>query len=344
MLLIKTFTTSLLVKKSIEFCANKQMFALEAIREIFEKKCFKGCYIVSIIGINKISNNYVVSGNLTADTEVDVEFTANIIIYGKGEVLTGVKIEKKEGLIVGLYDKNDSNAIVVARPKDGTEVVNVGQTIPIRILQFGYPPFESAISIIGTLFVCDRVNLIFQVNDKIQAKTREEINILSKMINDEYETRSSFDKETADNARYFEELLYSYRGCEKKINKTKVNKSCSVDIGFVPFPNKVKSIKCLNIFDIIDNLESYQNKYIYRDLSIIRSSPYISIAETISDFDTFTSPIIIKENINIIICQLLRNIYDFLKSINEMAVLYDDNLKKENENIFFAMEKMKLVY
>ena len=107
----KRIVTSLNVRNPINFCTNKQKHVFNELEKIYVKKCYAGCFIISIMNIDEISDCVISKTNTSGEGMVNVKFTVEAIIFAHNDILIGVKIVHNQSMILGLYQDNSIKAI-----------------------------------------------------------------------------------------------------------------------------------------------------------------------------------------------------------------------------------------
>jgi len=76
--------------------------ALKYLEDTYVNKCYYGAYILEISEVNKVSMCRIITSNHRANGVVNVCFTAKVLNYRRGDIIPDVKIEIKNGQIMGV--------------------------------------------------------------------------------------------------------------------------------------------------------------------------------------------------------------------------------------------------
>jgi hypothetical protein len=326
---LKRFATSIDVDNPVSFCVNIDENILAVVKSEFEGICFKGSYITEVVKITQRSSCKIVCTNLDGGCVIDVEFLARIEMYGKWDIITCMKIEKKENIILGSVAKNISDTkqfshmTICLKPTKETEIFSVGDYIPVRVIQIYYPPMKKEMVIFGILMTCEKTSAIYYVTDKIPENFSATNSGLINKIKEEMVLRKKIDTKKLT---FFENLFHSYDQSSSEIKE--------VD-GWIG-PEFKKNSCDLNIFDVLKN-ESGVSGYWTRNMDIYRSSPYITKLRSPSESNK-----IINERAEIVFLSYLKNIYNYLVAIREMTELYTDEAIVTHEKLWMAIRKTKI--
>ena len=292
---------------------------LNKIKDTFEKKCYKSCYILLVNKIIRRSNLNFNNKDLNASVNISIMFEATILKYDIYDIINNVKI------ITITDDKiicqSDSSSILIKSDKN-LDSFKMNQIISVRVGKCSYTTGESKISITAFPFIPIIEEDIFYKIKELTKNEKEELNnsYIMNIINEEENIKKDILKKLKNKWNYFNNLLYPYK-TNKKLNKN------------------IKEIDIFN-FDLIGiniiSLSSHQNisnQKIYLINSDIKSNQ--------KKFGSEEFPI--EEKSLSIYIILLTKYYKHIKCINELSNLYSDTETFDNHiNIFDLYIKYKV--
>ena len=351
----KKIVTSLNVRNPINFCTNKQKHVYNELEKLYVKKCYAGCFIISIQSIDEISDCVISKTNTSGEGVVNVKFIVEAIVFAYNDILVGVQIVHNQSMILGLYQLNSIKAIVSIPPTTrhlystaltkSIESLSLGQKVPIRVIDANHQPKKEEATIFGTLLVCDKDAPIYKLNGILNSSAKSDLLPLLDAIREELQSRSSID---INKLKFFEKNLYSYN----------ISSTHEITIKSEQFPNwngpeanliNKSDAHIINLLDFIT--KSISNKtgtsvtgFWSHSLSIYRSSPMILFTTEESNLDSsIVNNIIEENNIVSVFIRFLKNMLDFLMAIRQMTEIYNDEQEiKAHENIWTAMKIVQI--
>ena len=130
----------------ISFCSDIDVNLLSLIKNTFEHKCFRSCYIESINKIIQYSELEVDQEQNHTFCKVHVKFEVSATVYHPGEIINGCKVTKKlNEVIICETDK----ATIWLNTHKYLSSVTEGQLISIRVGKVKYEIGYNKISING---------------------------------------------------------------------------------------------------------------------------------------------------------------------------------------------------
>jgi hypothetical protein len=286
---------------------------LNLLKKKYNGKCFLGVYIIDVI---KIINRSLIESNqsnLNGSFNIFIQFEGNCIIYNTNEIIFNMEVKDNINNIISCKGNNVSAIIK-------TNKINIdfkkGQLIPIIV---GKAKFITGSEIIQInsyplIPIIDNKQIYYKINeisDSIIEKLNESI---LNYINEEEEIKSNILKSKNNKWNYFSEFLYPY----------KINKSNDI-------------IKKENLVDLLE-LKNIQNSILYLDNTLDLSKRLIYRYK--HDDNNITE--YIENDTYLVLYDILKKYYLYLKSINQLSLIYDTNEKiKSNENIFNLYIKYK---
>jgi len=286
---------------------------LNLLKKKYNGKCFLGVYIIDVI---KIINRSLIESNqsnLNGSFNIFIQFEGKCVIYNTNEIIFNMEVKDNINNIISCKGNNVSAIIK-------TNKINIdfkkGQLIPIIV---GKAKFITGSEIIQInsyplIPIIDNKQIYYKINeisDSIIEKLNESI---LNYINEEEEIKSNILKSKNNKWNYFSEFLYPY----------KINKSNDL-------------IKKENLVDLLE-LKNIQNSILYLDNTLDLSKRLIYKYN--NDNDNIIE--YIEDDTYLVLYDILKKYYLYLKSINQLSLIYDTNEKiKSNENIFNLYIKYK---
>ena len=286
---------------------------LNLVKQKYNGKCFLGVYIMDVI---KIINRSLIESNqsnLNGSFNIFIQFEGKCVIYNTNEVIFDMEVKDNINNIISC--KGDNVSAIIKTNKINIDFKK-GQLIPIIV---GKAKFISGSDMIQInsyplIPIIDSKQMYYKINE-ISETIIEKLNeSIIQYINEEEEIKLNISKSKDNKWNYFSDFLYPH----------KVNISNEI-------------IKKGNIVDLLD-FKSLQNSILYLD-NIIDVSKRLINKYNHDDADITEY---IEEDTYIVLYDILKKYYLYLKNINQLSLLYDTNEKiKSNENIFNLYIKYK---
>lgn len=217
---------------------------LEYIRNNYEKKCFKNCFIDKILEINH-HGDYKILNNFNSDIIVDVNFKAIISKYEKFEIITDLEITEINNNVI-LCKKEHIMAYIKMDDKL-KDIYNKGQLIPAIIGSSKYKLNSSIISINAYPFVPKYEDQKYYMITKLTKVEEEQLNnTIIKQIKEEYE-KLKIVSNNKTILEYFEKLLYPYKTIKKSDNTIILKDLFKLSLNGVVYQSDEDDLKNHNI-------------------------------------------------------------------------------------------------
>ena len=321
MIYIKNFEKLITINDvNIIYSINIDQILLNKLKDTFENKCYKSCFILSVDNIIKRSNLNCNNKDLNASVNISIMFQATILQYDIYDIINNVKI------ITITDDKiicQTNNASILIKSDKNLNTLKVNQIISIRVGKCSYTTGESKISITAFPFIPIIENDIYYILNEL---TNEQKHILQnsyiiQKINEEEDIKNNILKNKKNKWNYFCNLLYIYK------NTKKLNKNIK-EIDLFNF-----NLKGTNIISLL-NYQNISNK----KLGLLINN---NINNNQSYFGSDINPI--SENSLTIYNILLTKYYKHLKCINELSNIYSNSDVFDNHlNVFDIYIKYKI--
>ena len=286
---------------------------LNLVKQKYNGKCFLGVYIMDV---NKIINRSLIESNqsnLNGSFNIFIQFEGKCVSYNTNEVIFDMEVKDNINNIISC--KGDNVSAIIKTNKINIDFKK-GQLIPIIV---GKAKFISGSDMIQInsyplIPIIDSKQIYYKINE-ISETIIEKLNeSIIQYINEEEEIKLNISKSKDNKWNYFSDFLYPH----------KVNISNEI-------------IKKGNIVDLLD-FKSLQNSILYLDNIIDVSKRLINKY----NHDDANITEYIEEDTYVVLYDILKKYYLYLKNINQLSLLYDTNEKiKSNENIFNLYIKYK---
>ncbi len=238
----KCFDGTIDVANPIDFCADKRHL-IAAVRDKYAGRCFKGAYILGIKSILDKSACHIVRTNGSGEGYIDVRFLADVAVFSRWDILTGVEIVSHQQMLVGVYEgaPNYGNldaeqppaeqppaeqppggqppggqapkarSVVAVLASKAVESIAVGQKIAVRVLHASHTPMHSQASVVGALLVCDQSARAYRLRGALDQSARAELAPMFAAVESELKARAALIKTRKADLWFFELLLYAFR-------------------------------------------------------------------------------------------------------------------------------------
>lgn len=180
MIIQKYFQVRITIPNPIDFCSDVDVNLKQQLISSYKNICYNNCYILEIGDIYNRSD--CISNGDTC--YMDVNFEAKVIVYNKGDIITGCRImQRKQEFMLCTTEREN---IYV----DNNQLINALQEkliIPIVVQEVSYQPYANKINIMGSVFMLEKsyasyrvINLNNDVAiDDLQERINEQQTLLS---------------------------------------------------------------------------------------------------------------------------------------------------------------------
>ncbi len=353
----RRFTTDLTITNPIGFAANQAAAVLKLLQERFVDRCWMGTFVVSIAGVEKLSDLRILDNNSGYGT-VNVTFRAICRTYARWDIIAGVKLTSRNQLLLGspAVDEDGAKLVVSILPRNA-ETLRIAQLVPVRLTEVSHSPTKGTACAVGVLLTCDRAAPCFRIatGGVLDPKEVESLAGLLEAVRAELMLREELLGARATGVSFFENLLYSFRkpakdgalitelpefdeilsqGAPRWRGPARVAKSATVPSGFVP----------VNFLELALRAAAGETVKVdgqwSRTLDLYRSSPLAGRAQH-GGAEAETAPP------RVVFGVLLRNMLSFLVAVRQLVELHGDPGAKtgsilEHENIWTVMRAAQL--
>jgi DNA-directed RNA polymerase subunit E'/Rpb7 len=361
MLHSKTLDATINVRNPISFCADKARHLTIQLKNMYEGKCFKGAFIVSVDRVEHSSACKIVSSNNTAEGYVDVQFTATVAAFSRWDIVAGVTIMRTDQVLVGSTkrdgkysygDPRDARVVATLMPTPEAKTVRVGQVVCVRVLGATHEPMQPQVAVAGTLLTCDRTAPVYRVRGALDKASAAGLMPVVEAIDKELAARAVLVAERRPDLMLFEILLYSLSkppgGLHGEADDLKLASAYgSATWTGPPTLKGVEPAKTFNVVDFVKKAAAGEtqtvNELWSRPLALYRSSP---LAAQLAAKGAPAPPgwdKAVDETPAVVLQIFLKGILDFLFAVRSMMGIYNTKDKMdEHHNIWLAMKKAQL--
>lgn len=307
---------------------------LEKLTNIFQNKCEKNSLIIKILKIIKRSGVYMTKTRLDGSGDVNVQFSAEAIVYNENDILTNcevTRIEKGNKIIC-----KHPYAIAIIRGSNILQSLTEKQKIIVLVQNVRYLKNKDKIIVVGVPYTISNKFTIYATIPKIS--NTEDIIILNKKIKEIDEEFKLYEKANKKMVKFFNDLFYPYK---KTISLEQLTHQSS----------KIKVLDFYNFSQqIIKKDTSISKIYIFRH-PIIEKNTTNAFEVNEKDFesgipgkilDTKLFKIeIVEENITSVLLKLLNDYLSFIRMINELTEIYSENEIESHKNLWDTYNRYK---
>lgn len=247
------------------YSKNFDHMLLQQAKELYEKKCYDKQYILSIDSIVKRSLPNLIRRDFDAKVRVFIVVEAVVLRFDKYDTICNMTVNKiiPHGKIGpnDLLECSNEQCRALLKLNDTLTGFKIGDIIPIKVGAALVKIQNTQVLINAYPFVPYISDKIAYVIPKLSTSDKEQIvSTLIPMIENQMTLVHSIESgsDTQKRYKYFEQLLYPY-----KTDKTK--KPIGKQVGLLQFLN---------------DLDSYENEYVYVDQCINMSDMKVSILNT----------------------------------------------------------------
>lgn len=202
----KTLETSLRVGNPLSFARDIKNNIQNMLNRDLLGRCFRGCYILSILEIIKYSDIMISTDSNITDGKVDVMFRVSAIIYYTGETITGVKVTHKDkGIVFG----ETPIAKVFLNYHKTLETVSVNDIISVRVGATQYSLYSAQVSVNGYPMLPVATPTVYKLTP-VDPKSPEILASLNR-LKDVQEQLANAKSTHPKSYEFFENLLYGYK-------------------------------------------------------------------------------------------------------------------------------------
>ncbi len=132
------------------YSANVDEMLIDKLTEKFVGVCYNSCYVIKINKIIRRSYLYM-KDTLDGDSNTNIRFEADVIVYMQGEVINGCTIIKKEPN--GIIHAKSKYAGLQLNIQNNMSIFKEGDVVPVVVKRVRYNVNQTAISVLAMPFV-----------------------------------------------------------------------------------------------------------------------------------------------------------------------------------------------
>lgn len=310
---------------------------LDKLRKIFEGKCFQSSLIHKIIRIIRRSLVRPAQNLTDGSGNVNVVFEAEAIVYNENDIITDcvVKNVERSGELICKID----HAAIHIRGNVILRGIQIGQTIPIRVVTVRYSKGKDNITINATPYFHPMSVFLYKTDISPTKVSQETIEVLSDLIKTaevEEKTFKDLDPKLRD---FFTDVFYPFAEDSDKFEKYKENKF-----------EKINMIEDAKRF--ISNTGKETPMFVMRHPRTDKSKPSIfHIDESLFKGELSKIALldmklyeikIVKESYAQILINYIEEYVGYLRMIQELLVTFGTEEKRqEHKNIWAIYNRLK---
>lgn len=159
-----TFVVVLNVADPIEFGTNAHHNALLRVRQGYERRCFKGCFIVAVRRVSRLSDLYINRTGTVGEATVDVEFDADCSRVGRGAFYAGVLLSRASHILMGnAVGPAAAREPIAVSIEDPSDVLAAGFVVPVVIGETVYASNQAQPAASARMLTCRRAAAAWRV-------------------------------------------------------------------------------------------------------------------------------------------------------------------------------------
>ena len=354
----KVFDSTVDVSNPINFCADKANHLLARLRDKYVGRCFKGAYIVGISRVLDAGACAVVRTNGSGEGYVDVRFLAEVAVFSRWDILTGVEVVSQQQMLVGSFAGRAAGpgpvprAVVMVLASKAVEALAVGQKIAVRVLVAQHAPMQEQASVVGSLLVCDQTAPAFRLRGVLDSAASAELAPMLAAVEAELRARAALAEARRADLWFFERLLYAYRapaGAPAAPADAPAQTVAAWAGGPAwQGPPALQAVEAgaapLSVLDIVRRAVGGESVAVAgtwcRSLALYRSSPLVAVARAAAP----EGWAVVDGAPRAVFAEFLKNILDFLVATREMVAVYDQRaLVDSHQNVWGVMRAAQRV-
>ena len=303
------------IESPIAFFNDTNNNLLTYLKDNYEHKCFRSCFITKIERIIKYSEPIIDQEQDNCFAKLNVQFEVKAVSYTPGDIITGCRVVNKDrtGSLL-CYSKF---AFIGLKGHKYLQSIKPDQLISIVVGDASYHPGSEKISVKGLPLLFKQHSNLYRIDtSKLSLDQKDIINNMLNQIKEEEIKCDDLKKINIRGWEFFDNLLYAYKKEQ-------------------PLPNDAVEISIF--IDSINDKELIG--WISRDHKIRLSKPVMYFYKrppdtiyNIPDSDNMESYL-----------SILNNYYNFIKTIRKMTKLYNtEEMLSSHENLWKIFKKSKL--
>jgi len=341
------------ITQPYDFCADRSRHMLQALKNKYIGKCWKGSYITEIVKIISSSECVLNKTNVSGYGYIDYKCEVRGTRIRLWDIMMPVTIESISPMIVGELAELDSSKpknihVTVSIPPTGRLDIQVGQVVPIRVIWAYHPPQAPQVVVTGVILTCDVKTPTYRIEGTLGPSQAASMKQTLAQIKQELLLRKELMATRSADFWFFETLLYSYKraGAVGAVAGATLDTILSDEMpewtGPVREQRDPQASRVDNILNIVNRAIGGETVpvtgYWTRSLGLYRSSPSVNFS------DVSTGDTSIDGTPETIFNDFLKNIFDFIRAVREMVIYYNTAERiKAHTNVWTLMRANQLV-
>jgi hypothetical protein len=328
------------ISASEMYCKDLDALILEKLRQKYNNRCENFTYIKDIKSIVRRSMLQLTKDQLDGSGTVSVMFSADAVVYEEGTIMVGCKILDidRANLITCEYQ----NSLIYIKANHNLSFLKKNDKIICKVLRAGYAKEQKIVSINAQMYFCPKEFIIFAIKTPIGSLTNEQAELVNKKLE---EIKAQEDNTTRKQKMwaYFSKLFFpfkeTYSGKLKKLDLIKTAKQIA-DKKFNDASNKYM---CLTRHPMVEKSEPLIYQIEYESLAEVITGKSESVQKTIMhDSSKMGDLQIVARDLFSALMELLHDYYTYIRMINEILKVYDDEEITRNKSLWTAYEHLKI--
>ena len=138
------------------FFTDVERNLMNLLKETFEGKCYKGCFITKILKIIDTFDGLISSDEPDCTVSINVRFEVEAIIYTNGEIVPNCvlsKILSGKRFFISSISNNKSKVAILIDENNFNRVIREGQSAPIRVTNATFKIGNNTVFAKGELYL-----------------------------------------------------------------------------------------------------------------------------------------------------------------------------------------------
>ena len=319
-MIISEVLTTVISLTHKELTGSMKDMLLRKARERYVGKCFGGFYILEVIDLEQ--SHIIMS---LAGGTATIRVRCNVLKYHPDEIIMGAVVTCRSK--IGGYticENKEKGYVATVSDAENFHSLNIGQIIPVRILDVTYPIGQNAVSITASINVVSFIDVpkrMFEIDLPKKVGNMEEFSEILGQIKDELSKVKSLDGLSKKKYNQFKKILYPY------VNPPKYNTKLVNSI------TEFKTGKILK-WDVLEN-DSLNVLYLNTEITDKK-------IKDLKDIDISMENVLginLQQGYIEAILLIIHEKLMFLKFLREMTESYSDKEFKSHSNIWVYYEK-----
>jgi len=330
---IKKQYESIINLNSVElYLPDLDVVVLDKLRQIFEGKCYKSSLIFKILKIIRRSMVRPAQNLTDGSGNVNVVFEAESIVYNENDIITDcvVKNVERSGELICKID----HAAIHIRGNVILRGIQIGQTIPIRVMGVRYSKGKDNITINATPYFHPMSFFLYKTDIALTKSTDETVSIISDLIKNAEAEEVKFNDVDSKIKEFFIKIFYPFKSVVKSESKFKEMNMITDAKRFIGGAEKENTMFVMR-HPITD--KSLPTIF-HIDESIFKGDlPKLTLLDTkLYDIK------IVKESYAQILINYLEEYIGYLKMIQELTTTFNTEEKRQaHKNIWEIYNRIK---